>query len=168
MEFTECRICSSLARLPFDSYPSTQSWSEQIHKSQRDCLIMDYMSSLPEEPYMDFTQNCLSDLTTLWGQFGTSERPKFRESYVDIASLISVPLEKPVLRASLRFWDPSYCCFTFGKEDLVLTIEEYLVLIGIDLQHSDKVYNKNRRAGCRKVLVKILKVKPQVIDTYLV
>ena len=129
---------------------------------------MDYVSSLPEEPYMDFTQNCLSNLATLWGQFGTSERQKFRESYGDIASLISIPFEEPVLHATLRFWDPCYRCFTFGKEDLVLTIEEYSVLIGIDLQHSNKIYNKKPWVGCQKVLANILKVKPQMIDTYLI
>ena len=68
----------------------------------------------------------------------------------------------------MRFWDPSYRCFTFGKEDLVPTIEEYSVLIGENLQCPDKVYNKKPRAECRKVLAKILKVKPQVIDTHLV
>ena len=84
----------------------------------------------------------------------------FRKTYGDIASLISVPIEELVLRATLRFWDPSYRCFTFDKKDLVPTIEEYSVLMGIDLQYLDKVYNRKPRAGCRKVLAKILKVKP--------
>ena len=94
---------------------------------------MDHVSSLPEESYADFTQNHPSNLASLWGQFGTSKKKKFRETYGDITSLISVPFEEPVLRAALRFWDPSYRCFTFGKEDLVSTIEEYSVLIGVDL-----------------------------------
>ena len=92
----------------------------------------------------------------------------FRKTYGDIASLISVPIEEPVLRAALRFWDPSYRCFTFGKEDLVPTIEEYSVLMGINLQYPDKVYNRKPKVGCQKVLAKILKVKPQLVDTYLV
>ena len=66
----------------------------------------------------------------------------------------------------MRFWDPFYRCFTFGKKDLVPTIEEYSVLIGTNLQHLDKVYNKKPKAGCQKVLAKILKVKPQTIDAY--
>ena len=168
MDSTECRICLSSTRLSCDSYSSTQSWSEQIHESQGDYLTMDYVLSLPEEFYIDFTQNHLFDLATLWGQFGTSKRQKFHETYGDITSLISVSIEELVLRAALRFWDPFYRCFTFGKKDLVPTIEEYSVLIGIDLQHPDKIYNKKPRAGCRKVLAKILKVKPQMIDTHLV
>ena len=51
---------------------------------------------------------------------------------------------------------------------MVLIIEEYSVLIGVDLQHPDKVYNKKPRVKGRKVLAKFLKVKPQIIDTYLV
>ena len=160
MDSTECRICSSSARILCDSYPSTQGWSEQIHESQGDCLTKDYVSSLPKEPYTDFTQSGLSDLTTLWGQFSISEKQKFCKTYGDIASFISIPIEEPVLRAALRFWDPSHRCFTFGKKDLVSTIEEYSVLIGIYLQYPDNVYNKKPRAGYRKMLAKILKVKP--------
>ena len=92
----------------------------------------------------------------------------FQKTYGDIASLILVPIEKLVLRVALRFWDLSYRCFTFGKEDFVPTIEEYSVLMSIDLQYLNKVYNKKPRAECRKVLAKILKVKPQLVDTYLV
>ena len=99
------------------------------------------MSSLPKEPYTDLTQNSLSDLAILWGQCSISEKKKFRETYDDIASLISVPVEELLLRAAMRFWDPSYRCFTFGKNDLVLNIEEYSVLIGLELQHPNKVYN---------------------------
>ena len=60
-------------------------------------MIPGYMSSLLEEPYTDLTQNSRSDLATLWGQFSTSEKKKFRETYGDIASLMSVPVEEPLL-----------------------------------------------------------------------
>ena len=103
MNSTECHICSSSAKCPCDSYSSTQSWSEQVHKSQGDCLTKGYVSSLPKEPYTDITQNCMSDLVTLWGQFGISKKQKFRKTYDDIASLILVPIEEPVLQATLRF-----------------------------------------------------------------
>ena len=96
-------------------------------------MTLGYTPSLSEEPYTDFTLNHLSDLATLWGQFDTSTKQKFQETYGDIASLISVPIEEPLLRATLMYWDSSYRCFTFGKEDLVLIVEEYSVLIGIDL-----------------------------------
>ena len=69
---------------------------------------------------------------------------------------------------SIEILEPSYQCFTFSKKDLVSTIEKYSVMIGVDLQHSDKVYNKKPKSGYQKMLAKILKVKPQMIDTYLV
>ena len=96
-------------------------------------MISGYVSSLSEEPYTDLTQNRLSDLATLWEQFGISGKKRFHEIYGDMASFLSLPIEEPLLRAAMRFWDPSYRCFTFGKNDLVPTVEEYLVLIGIEL-----------------------------------
>ena len=78
------------------------------------------------------------------------------------ASLISVPFEEPILRVALRFWDLFYRCFTFGKEDLVPTIEEYSVLIDVDLQCPDKIYNKKPTTRYRKVLAKVLDRKSVV------
>ena len=144
MDSTEFRICSSSAEFSCDSYPSTQSWSEQAHKSQGDCLIRDFVSSLPEEPCSNFTQNGLSDLATLLGQYSISEKQTFRKTYGDIASLISVLVEEPVLRATLKFWDPSYRCFTFDKEDLIPTIEEYSVLISLDLSSQIRLITKSQ------------------------
>ena len=76
---SERRICSSLVNFPCDSYPVAQSWSDQNYKSQGDCLTVDYVSSLPEEPYAKFTQHHLSDLVTLWEQFGVSEKRNFEK-----------------------------------------------------------------------------------------
>ena len=131
-------------------------------------MIPGYVSSLPEEPYTDLTQNRLSDLATLWEQFSISEKKKFRENYGDITSLISVPVKESLLQATLRFWDSFYRCFTFGKNDLVPTIKEYSVLVRVELQHLDKVYNQKPRARWRKALAQILKVRPQTIDTYMI
>ena len=72
----------------------------------------------------------------------------FWETYGDKTFLISVPIKELVLRAVMRFWDPSYRYFTFGKEDLVLTIEEYSTLIGVNIQYPNKVYNKKPSVRC--------------------
>ena len=74
---SECLVCSSSVRLPCESYLDTLSWSERIHQSQGDCLILGYISSLPEEPYTDRTQNRMFDLATLWEQFGISKKRDF-------------------------------------------------------------------------------------------
>ena len=62
---SEHLVCLSSVRLFYESYPDTLSWFERIHQSWGDCLILGYVSSLPEEPYTDFAQNRLSDLATL-------------------------------------------------------------------------------------------------------
>ena len=74
------------------------------------------------------------------------QRRNFFERHGDIASFILVPIKETMLQAAMRFWDLSYQCVTFGKEDLVLVIEEYSIMLGVDLQHPDKVYNKKSRA----------------------
>ncbi|MBA0610537.1 hypothetical protein Godav_011367 [Gossypium davidsonii] len=38
-------------------------------------------------------------------------------------------LDKHLFRALAQFWNPAYSCFTFGKVDLVPTIEEYITLL---------------------------------------
>ena len=93
---SECLVYSSSVRLFCKSYMDTLSWSERIHQSQSNCLIPGYVSSVLEEPYTDLTQNHLSDLATLWEQFDVSKKKKFCETYGDIASLISVPIEEPL------------------------------------------------------------------------
>ena len=157
MDF-ERLVCSSSTRLLCESYPDTLRWSEQILQSQDDCLISSYVSSLSKKPYTNLTQNRLSDLTILWEQLDISKKKRFCKAYCDIVSLISVPTEEPLLWAAIRFWDPSYRYFTFGKNYLVPTVEEYSVLIGLELQHFDKVYNQKPRVGWQKVLAQILKV----------
>ena len=94
---SERLVCSSSVRLSCESHLDTLSWSEQICQSQGVCLISSYMSSLSEDPYTDLTQNCLFDLATLWEQFGISKKKRFHETYGDIASLILVPIEEPLL-----------------------------------------------------------------------
>ena len=146
MDSVERQVCSSSIRLPCESYLNAQIWLEQTYQNQSDYLIEGYVSSLLEKPYTDLTQNYHYDLATFWKLVGPSKKKSFRETYGDIASLILVPTKKMMLWAAMRFWDSSYRCFTFGKKDLIPTIEEYLILIGVDLQHPNKVYNKKPRA----------------------
>ena len=60
-------------------------------------MISGYLSSLLEEPYTNLTWNRMSDSATLWEQFGISKKKRFRETYGEKASLISIPVEKPLL-----------------------------------------------------------------------
>ena len=99
-----------------------------------------YIPSLPEEPYANLTQNNVSDLITICEHTDQAAKESFRKNYGDIAALITLVIDEPLLGAAIRFWDPSHRCFTFNKEDLTPTIEEYSVMINLKLQSLDKVY----------------------------
>ncbi|MBA0693048.1 hypothetical protein Goari_010561 [Gossypium aridum] len=42
----------------------------------------------------------------------------------------------------VRFWDPTYRCFTFNEVDMVLTINEYSTLLHYDFRDLLKIYSK--------------------------
>ncbi|MBA0670843.1 hypothetical protein Goklo_025264 [Gossypium klotzschianum] len=53
----------------------------------------------------------------------------------------NVKVEKHLFQALVQFWNPAYSCFTFGKVDLVPTIEEYLALLWCSKIQVDRVYS---------------------------
>ena len=77
-------------------------------------------------------------------------------------------MDESLIRAAIQFWDLSYRCFTFNGEDMMPTIEEYSMLIRLNLQCPDKVYYWRIRLRVRKKLAKIMKIKPEDVDGYLV
>ena len=68
----------------------------------------------------------------------------------------------------LIFLYSSYRCFTFNGKDMMPTIEEYSMMIRLNLQSLDKVYYRRMRMRIRKKLVKIMKVKPEDAEGYIV
>ena len=59
-------------------------------------------------------------------------------------------------------------CFTFNEEDMMPTVEEYAMLIRLNLQYPDKVYYRRTRMGIRKKLAKIMGIEPMDADDFLV
>ncbi|MFQ6651324.1 hypothetical protein Gotur_023688, partial [Gossypium turneri] len=55
-------------------------------------------------------------------------------------------VDKRLFRALAQFWNPAYSCFTFGRVDLVPTIEEYTTLLRCSKIQVDKVYSKTVNA----------------------
>ncbi|MBA0671962.1 hypothetical protein Goklo_007270 [Gossypium klotzschianum] len=49
---------------------------------------------------------------------------------------------KHLFRALAQFWNPTYSCFTFGKVDLVPTIEEYMALLRCLNIQVDRAYSR--------------------------
>ena len=90
---------------------------------------MGYTSLLSEKVSTDLEQNDLSQLEEIWKRIKESGKQRFIGKYGQIASLIRVKVEEPLIRAAFQLWDPSHRCFTFNKEDLTPTIEEYSTLL---------------------------------------
>ncbi|MFQ6643430.1 hypothetical protein Gotur_017850 [Gossypium turneri] len=44
--------------------------------------------------------------------------------------------------ALAQYWNPAYSCFTFGKVDLVPTVEEYTALLRYSRFQVDKAYSR--------------------------
>ena len=67
------------------------------------CLIDGYVSSLPEEVHVDLAQNKLTELADLWELVGGPNKRKFYDLYGQIASLITVEVDEPLIRAVIQF-----------------------------------------------------------------
>ena len=60
-------------------------------------------------------------------------------------------MDEQLIKAIMPFWDPSYRCFTFNQEDMVLTIEKYTALLCIETPNPNKVFlEKNERGRVRQ------------------
>ena len=62
---------------PCESAPKVQRWSKIVQQEREDCLTIDHMPSLPEEPYINLTYNDIFDLVTIWGQICRVEKESF-------------------------------------------------------------------------------------------
>ncbi|MBA0637530.1 hypothetical protein Godav_024558 [Gossypium davidsonii] len=51
-------------------------------------------------------------------------------------------VDKHLFRALAQLWNLAYSCFTFGKVDLVPTIEDYMALLRCSKFHVDRAYSK--------------------------
>ncbi|MBA0881039.1 hypothetical protein Goshw_024650 [Gossypium schwendimanii] len=88
-----------------------------------DSLVEGYVSKLWDFTRVSVTQNNLQELKEIWEQWNNE-------------------IDKRLFQALAKFWNPAYCCFTFGKVDLVPTIEEYMALLRCSKIQVDKVYSK--------------------------
>ncbi|MBA0788676.1 hypothetical protein Gotri_025907 [Gossypium trilobum] len=61
--------------------------------------------------------------------YGDEIRQLFYSNYGDLPYLLDIKIDKHLFRALTQYWNPAYSCFTFGKVDLVPTVEEYTTLL---------------------------------------
>ncbi|MBA0670266.1 hypothetical protein Goklo_028961 [Gossypium klotzschianum] len=76
------------------------------------------------------------------GYWNNEVRQLFYSNYGDFPYLLYMKVNKRLFRALAQFWNPAYSCFTFGKVDLVPTIEEYMALLQCSRIQVDRIYSK--------------------------
>ncbi|MBA0701494.1 hypothetical protein Goari_026796, partial [Gossypium aridum] len=91
------------------------------------------------------------ELKEIWAQWVDEVKQLFYCNYGDLPYLLDIKMDKHLFRALVKFWNSAYSFFTFGKVDLVPTVEEYkaLLLLGhIDEAVSDLFDRLDRRVTC--------------------
>ncbi|KAG8486217.1 hypothetical protein CXB51_019612 [Gossypium anomalum] len=112
----------------------------QIEKG--DSLMEGYVSELWDFTRISMTQNNFQELKEIWVQWGDEIKQLFYCNYGDLPYLLDIKVDKHLFRALAQFWNPNYSCFTFGKVDLVPTVEENTTLLHCPKIRADKVYSR--------------------------
>ncbi|MBA0823957.1 hypothetical protein Goarm_020649 [Gossypium armourianum] len=74
----------------------------------------------------------------------------------DLPYLLDIKVDEHLFRALAQYWNPAYNRFTFGKLDLVPTIEEYIVLLRCPKIRTDRAYS--RAANVPTFLKKLMNI----------
>ncbi|MFQ6631058.1 hypothetical protein Gotur_008955, partial [Gossypium turneri] len=89
-------------------------------------------------------------------QWNNEVKQLFYSSYGDLLHLLDIKVDKHLFRALAQFWNPAYSCFTFGRVDLVPTVEEYMALLRCSKIQADKAYS--RAANVLTFLKKLMNI----------
>ena len=77
--------------------------------------------------------------------------------------MLPIEVDEQLLKAIILFWDPSYWFFTFNREDLIPTVEEYVALLRISPPNSNKVFwKKSKKVPFRKKLAQMTNIDASV------
>ncbi|MBA0687157.1 hypothetical protein Goari_014714, partial [Gossypium aridum] len=75
--------------------------------------------------------------------------------------------DKYLSQVLAQYWNPAYSCFTFGRVDLVPTIEEYTILLRCPKIQVDKAYSRVANVQTfLKRLMNITGMKDAVSDLF--
>ncbi|MBA0750737.1 hypothetical protein Gogos_002127 [Gossypium gossypioides] len=91
---------------------------------------------------MDYRRNFRDELKGIWQSWDEAKKTHFWDKYGDVAQLLFVKSDDALLKAMVRFWDPTYMCFTFNEVDMVLTIEEHSTILHYDFRDLLRKYWK--------------------------
>ncbi|MBA0701994.1 hypothetical protein Goari_005469 [Gossypium aridum] len=119
-----------------------QIWSETMQQEKGDSLTEGYIFELWDFTRISVTQNNLQELKEIWDQWNEEDRQLFYSNYWDLPYLLDMKVDKHLFQALAQFWNLTYSCFTFEKVDLVLTIEEYMVLLRCSKIQVNRIYSR--------------------------
>ncbi|MFQ6670767.1 hypothetical protein Gotur_035553 [Gossypium turneri] len=119
-----------------------QVWSERMQLEKGDSLTEGYTSELWDFTHISVTQNNLQELKEIWAQWDDEVKQLFYGNYGDLPYLLDIKVDEHLFRALAQFWNSAFSCFTFGKVDLVPTMEEYTTLLRCLRIQVDKVYSR--------------------------
>ena len=126
----DCRG-STATTVNHKTYLEMKELSVKLHGKKGNYLASGFVSKLSSAVYPKIPEIKLIELKAIWEHWTEKRQSAFTEKYGDIAMLLSIEVDKQLLKAIILFWDPSYQCFTFNQEDLTPTIEEYTALLRI-------------------------------------
>ncbi|XP_040952777.1 uncharacterized protein [Gossypium hirsutum] len=115
-------------------------WSERSQLEKGDSLTMGHASELWDYTSINVTQNNLQELKEIWAQWDDEVKQLFYCNYGDLPYLLDINVDEHLFRALAQFWNSAYSCFTFGKVDMVPTVEEYTTLLRCPRIQVDKIY----------------------------
>ncbi|KAG8482574.1 hypothetical protein CXB51_024019 [Gossypium anomalum] len=117
-------------------------WAETTQQEKGDSLTEGYVSELLDFTRVSVTQNNLQEMKEIWAQWDDEAKRLFYCHYGDLPYLLDVKIDERLFRALVQYWNSAYSYFTFGKVDLVPTIEEYTALIRCPKIQVDRIYSK--------------------------
>ena len=134
--------------------------SIKLQAKKGDCLPRGFVFELLDTIYLKIPKvKKLQELKTIWESWIVERQNAFTTKYGDIALLLPIEVDEQLLKAIILFWDPFYQCFTFNREDLIPTMEEYAALLRISPPNSDKVFWKNsKKISFRKKLAQMTNI----------
>ena len=124
------------------AHPEIKEISNQLRKSQGDCLVENFVSNLPCAVYLGKQKIKVKELVDVWKGWSIEKQSAFLAKYDDIALLPFIEVDEQLIKDIMPYWDPSYRCLTFNQEDMTLTIEEYVALLRIVPPNPDKSFGK--------------------------
>ena len=123
-----------------------------MQREKGDCLSRDFVFELPNAVYPKIPKlKKLQELKTIWEGWIVERQNAFTAKYNDIALLLPIEIDEQLLKAIILFWDSFYRCFTFNREDLIPTVEEYAALFRISPPNPNKVSLKKKLAQMMNV-----------------